>query len=504
MSNLTGQHVGRYHIVEQLGEGGMASVYKAYDTRLERYVAVKVIRVENDRDASFLKRFEREAKALAKLSHPNIVHINDYGDQDGMPYVVMDYLPGGTLKQKMGQALPYYEAARLLAPVARALDHAHRNGIIHRDVKPANILMTSGGEPMLSDFGIAKILEGEQTSELTGTGVGIGTPEYMAPEQGAGGKIDERADVYALGVVFYELVTGRKPFKADTPMAVVIKHMTEPLPRPSSFVSTLPEGVEHIIYKAMAKKPEDRYQTMAQFARALEQLGQAAGPEQAETLVASSLTPGQATPPTGHPKSGSLPLVGTLLGGAVVIAILVLLVMCILGLALNTNFFGPKTTPTGINTHQTSTDLPTDLPSGLPTKANLTPNISPTPRLKITQSKTSTGGGMSGLVILSQKTGDMQPGDRVDLGSVVVPSGVQNLMIIFQWTNGTAEGVIIKPDGSKLDENSKEQDVFVVTSANLVNYNVTSPQAGKWSFSIQNPQIESDTLNYNFMVSYPK
>ena len=271
MCGLTGKTLGRYHIIEPLGEGGMAAVYKAFDTTLERNVAVKVIRTDREQDPTFLRRFEREAKSLARLTHPNIVNVSDYGEHEGMPYVVMDYLPGGTLKGMLGQPMPYQQAARLLAPVARALHYAHACKIIHRDVKPANILITESGEPMLSDFGIAKMLESDGATQLTGTGVGIGTPDYMAPEQWMG-RVEPRTDVYALGILFYELVTGRLPYKADTPAAVLIKHVNDPLPRPRDFVPDLPEAVEQVIYKALAKTPEERYETMGLMAVALERL----------------------------------------------------------------------------------------------------------------------------------------------------------------------------------------------------------------------------------------
>ena len=246
MSNLTEQSIGRYHILEKLGEGGMATVYKAYDTRLERNVAIKVLRTDQFIPAQLemvLQRFEREAKSLAKLSNPNIVNILDFGEHEGMPYLVMEYLPGGTLKKKLGQAIPWQEAIHALLPVARGLAYAHKHGVIHRDVKPANILISEEDAPILTDFGIAKLLEGTDGHTLTGSGVGIGTPEYMAPEQGMGAStIDERADIYSLGIVLYEMVTGRKPYIADTPMAVVLKQMTDPLPRPTKFVPDLPES----------------------------------------------------------------------------------------------------------------------------------------------------------------------------------------------------------------------------------------------------------------------
>jgi len=280
MTNLIGLSLGRYHILEQLGEGGMATVYKAFDTRLEREVAVKIIRKDVFSPVVLervLKRFEREAKSLARLSHPNIVKVLDYGDYEGSPYLVLEYLPGGTLKGRLGKPLPWTEATRLLLPIARALEYAHQQGVIHRDVKPSNILITTSGEPMLTDFGIAKLLEADEGQTLTATGVGIGTPEYMSPEQGMGREIDARADVYSLGIVFYELVTGHKPYVADTPMAVVLKHVTDPLPRPQRFVPDLPDAVEKVLLKALAKEPQNRYPTMEAFAGGMERLAAEAG-----------------------------------------------------------------------------------------------------------------------------------------------------------------------------------------------------------------------------------
>lgn len=254
----------------------MAVVYKAFDTRLERNVAIKVILPGKEHSEKFLKRFEREAKALAQLSHPNIVKVIDYGEQDGMPYLVMEYLPGGTLKQKLaGKPMSCPDAVKILIPIARALGYAHEQKIIHRDVKSSNILVTQSGEPMLSDFGIAKLLEAEETMDLTGTGVGVGTPEYMSPEQAQGKAVDARSDIYSLGVIFYEMVTGRKPYQADTPMAVVWKLASEPLPRPRQFQPNLPDQVEEVLIKALARNPENRFQTMHDFGQVLDQLGMA-------------------------------------------------------------------------------------------------------------------------------------------------------------------------------------------------------------------------------------
>jgi serine/threonine protein kinase len=271
--NLIGQDLGRYHILEQLGRGGMAVVYKAFDNSLERPVALKVILPYREHSEKFLARFRREARALAKLSHPNILKIFDYGEYNNQPYLVMEYISGGTLAQRLkGKPIPWQDAAQFLSRVARALEAAHEQGIIHRDVKPSNILLASGRDPMLSDFGIAKLIESdEETSDLTGTGVGIGTPEYMAPEQGYG-QADEKSDVYALGVVFYEMVTGHKPYQADTPMAIMLKKNTEPLPRPTQYVPGLPASVENVLIKALARDPKHRYPGMGAFAAALEGL----------------------------------------------------------------------------------------------------------------------------------------------------------------------------------------------------------------------------------------
>ena len=305
MTNLIGQSFDRYHILEQLGEGGMAVVYKAYDSHLDRAVAIKVILPGFEQSEKFLKRFEREAQALARLVHPNIVRVLDYGQHNGLPYLVMEYLSGGTLKQKTGQPVPWQKAARLLEPIARALAYAHQMGILHRDIKPSNILITHSGEPMLSDFGLAKLLEVQDGLDLTGSTNVIGTPAYMAPEQMTGGKVDRRADVYALGIVFYELVTGRTPYRADTPAAMMIKAVTEPLPRPTTFTEDLPENVEYAILKSLEKDPENRFQNMEDFALALERFAAERAP--ASPTPASILPATPAPAPTPAPILPSTP-----------------------------------------------------------------------------------------------------------------------------------------------------------------------------------------------------
>ena len=274
MDNLVGRSIGRYHVTKQLGEGGMAIVYRAYDNHLNRDVALKIIRPGQEKKATFLRRFELEAKLLAELNHPHIVGVVDYGSYDDLPYLVMEHIQGGTLHQHKGKKLSFTQAARLLAPIARALAYAHSHQIIHRDVKPANILLTDNNEPMLSDFGIAKMLENEEMTALTKTGFGIGTPEYMAPEQAISGKVDHRADIYSLGIVLYELVTGRTPYASNTPYNVLMKHQKEALPLPTDSTPDLPKEVVQVIYKALAKRPDHRFNSMNDFADILDKLAQ--------------------------------------------------------------------------------------------------------------------------------------------------------------------------------------------------------------------------------------
>lgn len=278
MSDFSGQSTGRYHIIEQLGQGGMAVVYRAYDTTLDCNVAIKFIRMEKltpENSEKTRARFKIEAKKTAKLLHPNIVPVTDYGIHEGVPYLVMRYIPGGrTLKSLLGKPIPYFEAIKLIIPIAQALAVAHANHIIHRDVKPSNILLTAENIPMLSDFGIAKVLETEEDTQdgLTATGMVIGTPEYMAPEQWEGKPVDGRADIYALGVVLYEMITGRPPFKADTVPATMVQVLRDPLPRPKQFVANLPDQIEQILYKALTKNPENRFQEMTDFVVSLSTL----------------------------------------------------------------------------------------------------------------------------------------------------------------------------------------------------------------------------------------
>jgi serine/threonine protein kinase len=270
---MIGRIIQNYKIQDLLGEGGMASVYLAIHERLGRMAAIKVIRIEQfppNYLKNVLRRFEVEARALASLDHPHIVRVFDYGEFEGMPYLVMEHLPGGSLSAKMGKPLRFDQAANVLQPIASALEYAHARGVLHRDVKPSNILFAADGRPVLTDFGIARLMEQTDGTGLTSTGVGIGTPDYMAPEQGMGRTVDGRADVYALGIVLYEMITGHRPYGGTTPMEVILQHFTAPLPPPERYAPNIPQLVSFGVTRALEKNPDSRYPNMAVFGDALE------------------------------------------------------------------------------------------------------------------------------------------------------------------------------------------------------------------------------------------
>lgn len=259
LNMLVGKSLGQFRIVERIGSGGMAMVFKAYQPTLDRYVAVKVLPAYHARDPVFVKRFVQEARSVARLAHPNIVQIHDFGEQDNITYIVMEYVDGGTLKDRIKGALAVPESADYIIQAAEGLDCAHRNGIIHRDVKPANMLIRKDGHLLLSDFGIAKILEG--TTNLTRVGTGIGTPQYMSPEQGMGQAVDRRSDIYSLGIVFFHCLTGRVPFNADNPLTITMKHVQEPLPVEKLVAEGIPAPIIQVILKMTAKQSHERYQS---------------------------------------------------------------------------------------------------------------------------------------------------------------------------------------------------------------------------------------------------
>jgi serine/threonine protein kinase len=267
MDNLQpGQMLGPYRIINQIGQGGMANVYKAYQASMDRYVAIKVLPSQLAESKEFVKRFQQEARIIARLEHPHILPVFDYGESDGVAYFVMRYLEAGTLKDRMQAAgpLPLNEIDRIFTQLTEALSYAHGHGVVHRDLKPANALVDSEGNLFLTDFGIAKLME-SASPRLTQTDAIMGTPAYISPEQAQARPVDQRSDIYSLGIILYEMVTGRVPFVADTPLAILLKHVSDPLPMPSLIKKDISPAIEKVILKALSKDPQDRFGTASEF-----------------------------------------------------------------------------------------------------------------------------------------------------------------------------------------------------------------------------------------------
>lgn len=258
----------RYELMEKIGEGGMAVVYKARCTFLDRWVAIKILRDQYANNPEFVDRFQREARAAARLAHPNIVSIYDVGEDQGRHFIVMEYVQGENLKDYLSRRGPLtpQTVAEMGQQVAAALAHAHCRGIIHRDIKPHNLLVSPEGQVKVTDFGIARAAA---ASSLTETGVVLGSVHYFSPEQAQGGAVDARSDIYALGVVLYELLTGEPPFTGDSPIAIALSHLDSEPPAVAELCPYVPEDLEQAIMKAMAKDPAHRYQTAGELNRAL-------------------------------------------------------------------------------------------------------------------------------------------------------------------------------------------------------------------------------------------
>jgi serine/threonine protein kinase len=271
MNDLSGTMLGAYQLLELVGKGGMATVYRAYQVNVGREVAVKILSPDLAGEPEFLSRFEHEARIVAGLQHPNIVAIHDYGRVGQFTYLVMQLMSGGSLDQELHAGrLPVARVIQLTAQIASALDYAHGRGIIHRDLKPTNVLLDASGNACLTDFGIAKLVTGELVTGLTAAGTVMGTPTYMAPEQWRSEPVDARTDVYALGVLIYQMLAGRVPFISETPHGLMYQHLDAMPPPLRTFRSDLPLAVEPVIRKALAKRREDRYASAGELAHDLD------------------------------------------------------------------------------------------------------------------------------------------------------------------------------------------------------------------------------------------
>ncbi len=331
MLRLTGARIGNYEIIGLLGEGGMAVVYRARQINVQRDVAFKVIESRLANSPDFIKRFEREAHTIANLNHPHILKLFDFGQHESLIYLVMELQPGGSLAQWLRNegALPADQVARYVTQVGSALDYAHARGVVHRDLKPQNVLLDEQMNAILTDFGIARIV-GDVTA-LTGSGMTMGTPAYMAPEQWHSGDVDARTDLYALAAIAYELLTARTPFVADTPPAMMYQHLHEAPPPLRELRPDLPASLEQVLLMGMAKQPEDRFQTAQAFSEAFQQALNGKVPQGVKASTAAPVKTVQSSPPrAGTPtlarqkaaavqNRSQLPL---LLGGVIVVAVI--------------------------------------------------------------------------------------------------------------------------------------------------------------------------------------
>lgn len=416
---LIGRTLGQYEIRQELGRGGMATVYKAYQPSLGRYVAIKVLPPYHAEAETFIARFDREARAVARLEHPHILPIYDFGREGDLSYIVTKYVEGGTLKDYLGQPFDLQRATSIVSQVASALDYAHDQGIIHRDVKPSNVLLDHGEWALLTDFGLAKMAG--VSARITGSGVGIGTPAYMSPEQGQGLEVDRRSDVYSLGVILYEMLTGRTPYEADSPLSVMVQHITKPLPSPREANPAIPVAVERVIIKALVKDPAYRYARAGDLAVALQdavskskEASQAKASPSAET-VTKATTPSSTreqtrkTPPSRPVEPTKTPPGGKRIAAAVITGIVILALVaaaCVTiwtlarpkpatpaptftvaqALTATAQTTGAVTTPSPVATAEATatalvaiTETPTATPTTAPPTDTPTPTVTPSP-----------------------------------------------------------------------------------------------------------------------------
>ncbi len=382
MSFNIGENVGPYRIIEQLGQGGMATVYKAYHASLDRYVALKVLHPAFHEDQTFTMRFQREARVVARLEHPNIVPIYDYSEHESRPFLVMKYIEGDTLKARLNQGpLTSEEIEQVVNSVGSALAYAHKQGILHRDIKPSNVMIARDGAMYLADFGLARIAEaGESTMSSDSI---MGTPQYISPEQAMGKKdLDAGTDIYSFGVMLYEMVVGQVPFSADTPFSIIHDHIYTPLPLPMKVNPNVPEPVQRVLLKALAKDRLDRYTAVEELMTAFKEAWTESGvPMQGTAIIMRST---MSKDKTGSKKQITQPDEKTVAAQSLVkkqspwmwvsIGLILLLCLAVIGLAVR-NRLSRSVIPAPVATSTTAAQIPESTP--LPPPTNVDPGQQP-------------------------------------------------------------------------------------------------------------------------------
>jgi serine/threonine protein kinase len=388
MSFNIGENIGPYRIIEQLGQGGMATVYKAYHAALDRYVALKVLHLAFHEDQTFTARFQREARVVAKLEHSNIVPIYDYSEHEARPYLVMKYIEGDTLKARLNQSpLTAKEIENVVNSIGSALGYAHRQGILHRDIKPSNVIIALDGSMYLADFGLARIAQaGESTMSSDSI---MGTPQYISPEQAMGKReLDAGTDIYSFGVMLYEMVVGQVPFSADTPFSIIHDHIYTPLPLPMKVNPKVPEPVQRVLLKALAKDRLDRYESVEEMMAAFKNAWTEAGvPMQGTSITMRSsilaaeptISKTQKTTPAheraaANPSKDARRLPWMWASAALVI---LFCIMFVLVAARGKRNITSPTLPAAVASVISVTNIPpsTAMPTLLPRPANLSPEV---------------------------------------------------------------------------------------------------------------------------------
>lgn len=490
-ASLIGRRLGNYEITELLGHGGMATVYKGYQASIDRNVAIKVLPPHPGRDPKFEERFRLEATAVARLQHPHILPLFDFGTTDDILYLVMALAEGGSLEQQIGQRpLPLRQVSTIVEQVASALDYAHRHNVIHRDIKPDNILFHRDGYVMLADFGIAKMV-GEEAN-LTQTGGVVGTPAYMSPEQAQGGRVGPASDIYSLGAVAYEMLTGKLPYHAETAVQMMLQHVSAPVPSLSDALTTPNPELDVVIQRVLAKEMEDRYATAGEFAA---DLSRAVSLSATDTLTALpdegtrptlNITPPAPSRPTTEPsglrttmsQSGTVNL--AVLGGALVI--ISLLVAIILVLALDS---APDPIPVVSGPEPTEAVVPT-----------LEPTIAATSVPTFGELAYSTNEAIGDTIRLRVENLDQPGGDQVYAAWLVNTRTDERLALGEMNVDPLGDGVLTytDPDGTKLPTRYNAVEITVENE-------IGAQPGGEVAYSGMVPAAMTDVLTEIFIES---